>query len=700
MKTLGLFFLMLGQLMTVSWGSSTDELDFVWQGPGIVPLLFQKSSSAEGIYGDVKNSIFTTKDGYEYLQLMVTNDHISITSDQAKGYASNFNSNLYPGDGDSGGTVSRVDYIAGMGFRPNGLHFNLPGTLMIDGNTYSIQISQGHWDTYNNWWLGGPDLTGFLTTGSHVTGPTGDGYPPVNLTGILVTTDGRYMIQVGGNGYTFIIKPLPVAHDWMKQIDDSTMLSSISMPGTHDSGTYAWGYTAELYDYQAQDLSILTQLNLGVRSLDLRLCQNGAGGDIYICHGGNSTFNMNGKILLRDALRQVSDFLSANPSEAVTLIFKTEYLQGGASQASVGLMTNTVIMQELYSQGKLWYKNAVPKLGDVRGKAVVVIRDFLAFGSSGDCVTNTNMGINVQWQDNATFISPPITVGMNPCPAASVPFSIQDKYKDHNSNDKYSDVLGMLFNINLNGAWFINYLSATNNDSVWGVAQNINPAVVSLFNIYDTSSAVAGYGTTPMDFVGTSSSTVSTSTAPSIVTSIISKNKFNQIESKSMLQASHKETKGTGGSGKKTMDSYKLKIRMKFRDGDIEPLEMMSYLSGIRMELEAYKFHKLIAHGKTTSLKKGKPGKTIYYDNNQNVMVKWGKKYIDIVLYTPKPRTDGVNIVAAEQTIGQISGALDTTYGVNWRISKKSIPWVGRSNITNNGNGGVGLHSWYIKSSK
>ena len=57
-------------------------------------------------------------------------------------------------------------------------------------------------------------------------------------------------------------------HNWMSGISDSTALTDITMPGTHDSGTRnvdlpAWSKT--------QTLSITEQLNIGVRYFDLRL---------------------------------------------------------------------------------------------------------------------------------------------------------------------------------------------------------------------------------------------------------------------------------------------------------------------------------------------------------------------------------------------------------------------------------------------
>lgn len=81
-------------------------------------------------------------------------------------------------------------------------------------------------------------------------------------------------------------------HNWMSGISDSTALTDITMPGTHDSGTRnvdlpAWSKT--------QTLSITEQLNIGVRYFDLRLEHVS---DVYynaqIVHGSSNCWNDKG----------------------------------------------------------------------------------------------------------------------------------------------------------------------------------------------------------------------------------------------------------------------------------------------------------------------------------------------------------------------------------------------------------------------
>lgn len=62
------------------------------------------------------------------------------------------------------------------------------------------------------------------------------------------------------------------AEDWMADIDGETMLSSISIPGTHDSATQ---YVGMRYIFQCQDTSIAQQLVDGYRYFDMRLVLDG-----------------------------------------------------------------------------------------------------------------------------------------------------------------------------------------------------------------------------------------------------------------------------------------------------------------------------------------------------------------------------------------------------------------------------------------
>ena len=69
------------------------------------------------------------------------------------------------------------------------------------------------------------------------------------------------------------------SRNWMKNIDDNTYISQISIPGSHDSGAL---YSIADLAGKCQDLSISKQLEIGTRFLDIRLTYTGR--DFRIVH--------------------------------------------------------------------------------------------------------------------------------------------------------------------------------------------------------------------------------------------------------------------------------------------------------------------------------------------------------------------------------------------------------------------------------
>ena len=57
-------------------------------------------------------------------------------------------------------------------------------------------------------------------------------------------------------------------NEWMKNVDDNKLINDLVIPGTHDSGL-----THSIFDVagKCQDMTIINQLNAGVRFLDIRL---------------------------------------------------------------------------------------------------------------------------------------------------------------------------------------------------------------------------------------------------------------------------------------------------------------------------------------------------------------------------------------------------------------------------------------------
>ncbi|KAI8661431.1 PLCXc domain-containing protein [Fusarium keratoplasticum] len=156
-----------------------------------------------------------------------------------------------------------------------------------------------------------------------------------------------------------------LAHNptWMASIPDEVPLSSLSVPGTHDTMTYEIG--DEFLECQNWNLS--TQLNAGVRYFDIRarLREN----ELHIYHAwGYTGFSF------QDVLHDMTEFLDSNPSETIIMRLKQE---GGPIGEG-----NTRTFEDAFNQysfGDHLYNYSstepLPLLGDLRSK-IFVLQNF------------------------------------------------------------------------------------------------------------------------------------------------------------------------------------------------------------------------------------------------------------------------------------------------------------------------------------
>jgi len=155
---------------------------------------------------------------------------------------------------------------------------------------------------------------------------------------------------------------------WMSQMEDSISsapLCRVKLPGTHDSGTYRFdkdmgaspdsdlttsvqkvvGVVDALSDFvlgnifarlcQCQNASVAEQLAAGIRYLDLRVAYHADSGTFWTCHG---VYCVN----VKEVLKEIDDFLSANSKEIVVLDFKNLYEMNGHDDELVGLIIGTL----------------------------------------------------------------------------------------------------------------------------------------------------------------------------------------------------------------------------------------------------------------------------------------------------------------------------------------------------------------------
>ena len=101
---------------------------------------------------------------------------------------------------------------------------------------------------------------------------------------------------------------------WMAQVDDNKKITELSIPGTHDSGALH-----SIFDVsgKCQDLSIKSQLQIGVRFFDIRL------------QLVNDKFNIvhsfvDQKLYFKDVLYDMAKFIKENNSEFLIVSIKKE----------------------------------------------------------------------------------------------------------------------------------------------------------------------------------------------------------------------------------------------------------------------------------------------------------------------------------------------------------------------------------------
>lgn len=241
--------------------------------------------------------------------------------------------------------------------------------------------------------------------------------------------------------------------DWMSKVDGSRSLSQLSIPGTHDAGAR---YEPAPGTYKCQDLSLDSQLNAGVRFLDIR-CRH-VGNAFKIHHGP-----VYQKLTFDDVLKSAIGFLNRNPRECIIMSVKEEYNASGNTRSFEQTFDSYIAK----NPGR-WYLGAnIPTLNQVRGK-IVLFRRFDAI--------STPKGIDAsKWPDNASF-----PIGEN--------VKVQDEYQVSNDNAKWNAILRTLNEARQDkgDTLYVNFASgyqsdAHGNSNIPSVSNEINPKLTGYF---------------------------------------------------------------------------------------------------------------------------------------------------------------------------------------------------------------------------
>ena len=148
--------------------------------------------------------------------------------------------------------------------------------------------------------------------------------------------------------------------EWMGKLADDTLISEMAIPGTHDSGA-----THSIFDIsgKCQDITIDSQLNIGVRFFDIRLKLKND--EFVIVH---SFVDQDLKLI--DVLDSFNEFITCHDEEFLIISFKEE-----TSAVNSSLDFDTALIDLLKKYDKFTFENSLPKkLGEARGKIYMLNR--------------------------------------------------------------------------------------------------------------------------------------------------------------------------------------------------------------------------------------------------------------------------------------------------------------------------------------
>lgn len=265
---------------------------------------------------------------------------------------------------------------------------------------------------------------------------------------------------------------------WMSYIYESKFLSELTIPGTHDTGT--WKLKGL---YQCQSMTLDQQLIAGIRFLDIRLKPSGENDELEVWHGGklgNAHLKFDEGIII-----PCQAFLRENPTETLIMSIKDE------SQTRV---RKDVFYNKLWKEindtynGLFFTEDRIPQLKEVKGKIVFFRRCWAP-------LLPFPVGINAfnHWPRNSTerWIN-----------SAKISFVVQDEYKGFlsvNLKKKFDEYVKPLLDEAKNNSeekLFVNFCSGTFDGYPKTLAKTTNAKLSEyLSDIYQKR-----YGIIPMDF--------------------------------------------------------------------------------------------------------------------------------------------------------------------------------------------------------
>ncbi|MFJ5097169.1 phosphatidylinositol-specific phospholipase C [Streptomyces sp. NPDC088557] len=155
---------------------------------------------------------------------------------------------------------------------------------------------------------------------------------------------------------------------WMGSLSSGLSLTSLTIPGTHNTCS-----TSGIPAAKCQDWDLLTQLDNGIRFLDIRL--NGLAGTRNEMGLYHSDIYM--KKRYQDVLNDCDHFLRGNPGEVIVMRIKNEYAGGNKLDSEEFKRRFNWYLDDpsMGFRPLFWTNPSWPALGQARGK-VVLLTDF------------------------------------------------------------------------------------------------------------------------------------------------------------------------------------------------------------------------------------------------------------------------------------------------------------------------------------
>ena len=189
------------------------------------------------------------------------------------------------------------------------------------------------------------------------------------------------------------------ADEWMADIPDDALLSSVNIPATHDTGTagVVEDDIPQVSITSCQNLYYDEQLNMGARSFDIRANatkDDASVADVKIVHGGElwQCQEKNGSDLtLQSILNTSLSFLEKHKSETVILTVKSD------AGSTIGLEHAVAEFIEK-NKDKVYSGGDIPSMKEARGK-IIFLRRFNLTKNYESSVERA-MGFNLaNWDD-------------------------------------------------------------------------------------------------------------------------------------------------------------------------------------------------------------------------------------------------------------------------------------------------------------